>query len=290
MSARLPRLGLGVTALAATLGCVTASSSYGARERYESPSSEAPPLGAVTLISAHLAAPAAHPRPPREPGSTWVEPADEELDRLILVFSRELDPLTVDPRAFAVLRGDGLRVAAVSATLAPADEGDENRSVTLRGYFGADQHPPVSVHVRAELFTEGGESLRGLDAEIAASEVPDRPVAVERLEPNDRRCPGAAAVLRTYWSDDLAGVGADDLAGISLRFADGTAGLPVDFDDQAVREEDEGAEGFPGLGPADDNVLDLCLDRVQAVTAVDFAPALFRDALGHPSAGARLEP
>ncbi|MCA9680586.1 MAG: hypothetical protein KC457_00190 [Myxococcales bacterium] len=276
------RAPLGVIALAVlALACVD-SGNYGVRGRYPSPEPEPAPATKVTLASAHLGrvatAASADPQGP-EP----LEPAEDQLDRILLVFSHPVDALTLDPRAFAVLRGDGHRVAAVRATLAPADEGDEHRSVTLLGHFGAGQQPPVTVYVFGEVFAASGEPLRGLSAEISALEVADRPVVLERLAADAGRCPGAKAVLRSYWSDQLGGVGEDDLAGIDLRFADGSHAPPVAFDDQARRE------GEPALpGPADDNVLDLCIDREQAVVEVRFAAGLFRDDGGRETAAAQI--
>jgi hypothetical protein len=111
---------------------------------------------------------------------------------------------------------------------------------------------------------------------------------VERLEPNESRCPGSAQLIRSYWTDALTHVGADDLAGVELRLADGRVVHPTDFDDQARREDDPPCpEPFTAcLGPVDDNVLDLCLDVSEPIVHLHFNAGLFRDAAGLPSAAA----
>src|SRR5690606_8665644 len=114
---------------------------------------------------------------------------------------------------------------------------------------------------------ESGADLHGLSADITPPSEPDRPVVVERLEPNESRCPGSAQRIRTYWTDNLSHVGADALAGIELRLADGRVIHPTVFDDQA-RREDESPCAEPDsacLGPADDNVLDLCIAASESV-------------------------
>ena len=79
-----------------------------------------------------------------------------------------------------------------------------------------------------------------------------------------------------YWAELAAGLE-------GKRFADGSHAPPVAFDDQARRE------GEPALpGPADDNVLDLCIDREQAVVEVRFAAGLFRDDGGRETAAAQI--
>jgi hypothetical protein len=212
-----------------------------------------------------------------------VEVGEHRQDRMLLVFAVELDPLTIDPLRFGVLRADGRRVRPTRVFLAPADEGDENRSLTLVGNFGGAGAPPVAVHVIGSLYAETGEPLQGLDANISSIAEPDRAIVAERVEPGPSRCPAARQVVRTYWTDALAQVGADDLAGISLRLADGRTLAPSEFDDQAVRAEDA-----PGAGPIDDNVLDLCVDSEVAVVHVHIGAGLFTDARGLPTAAADI--
>jgi hypothetical protein len=270
------------------VACVSGNVSV--RSHYQNPEPEPAPAPKVSLISAQLTRYGDEPVPltGEQGGERMVEGSEATQDAVLLVFGEQLDPLTLDPRAFGILRGDGRRVRPIRAILAPADEGDENRSVTLIGNFGSEASPPVAVHVIGTLHAESGAVLQGLDADISSLTEPDRPVVIERLQPDETRCPGAAQMLRSYWSDTLTGVGADDLAGVDLRLADGRIVHPTDFDDQARRDDDPPcAEPFTAcLGPTDDNVLDLCVTSTEAIVHLHFSAGLFRDAGGRATAAA----
>lgn len=275
---------------ACALACV-GRGSFAARGHHEPAEPAAPPeLTTPLLLSAHVSRFGDEPTPLHEAVTArTVEAREHEEDRIVLLFARELDPSTIDPRGFGVVRADGHRVRPTRVFLAPADEGDENRTLTLTGNFGSPDAPPVAIHVLGELYAETGESLSGLDADISGPEQADRPLTVERLASSESRCPAARQVLRTYWTDALTQVGDADLAGIELSLADGRKLAPVAFDDQAWREGEYPCEPFAAcLGPVDDNVLDLCVDADAAVVHVHFAAGLFADASGHQSAAADL--
>jgi hypothetical protein len=285
----------GARRLASTLLVMSASaclapSSYSQRGRYEQAAPEPAQVSMPLLLSAHVSRYGQEPAALSETATPrMVEGNELQEDRIVLLFARELDPLTIDVHSFGVLRADGHRVRPMRVFLAPADEGDENRSLTLTGNFGSAEAPPVAIHVLGELYAESGEPLRGLDAEITPPEQPDRPLSVERLTSTPARCPSSRQVVRTYWTDTLTHVGDADLAGIELRLADGRTLTPTDFDDQAQREGEFPCEPFAAcLGPVDDNVLDLCVDADAAVVHVRFAAGLFEDEGGHGSAAADL--
>ncbi|PRQ00512.1 hypothetical protein ENSA7_60060 [Enhygromyxa salina] len=293
----------------APAACVSAGD-QGVRGRYQHAEPEAAPAPAPLLLSAHVSRFGVEPvvaeaAPPAEVDTTdeadgadttptvrvsgpprMLEGSEISEDRIVLVFGAQLDPLTIDPRNFAILRGDGHRVRPTRAFLAPADEGDENRSLTLTGNFGGPETPPVAIHVIGELYSEAGAPLSGLDAEITGPSEPDRAVAAESLEPSPSRCPAARQVIRTYWTDTLTEVGDSDLAQVELYLADGRVITPSGFDDQAQRVGDDA--GGPAVGRADDNVLDLCVDADQAVVRVRFAAGLFADPNAVPTAAADL--
>lgn len=263
-------------------------SRYGVRGRYQSPEPVPLPAPTAPIVSAHVSRWGEEPVGLSEASAPrMVEGSEREEDLILLVFAQELDPLTIDPRSFGVLRGDGRRVRPKRVFLAPADEGDENRSLSLIGNFGSAETPPVAVHVLGNLYAETGELLEGLDADISTPDVPDRPLVLERLAPSDSRCPGAEQVIRSYWSDMLQDVGLDDLAGIELYLADGRALAPIGFDDHADIADVSPCEA-PCLRPVDDNVLDLCVDSTTAVTHVRFAAGVFTDPSGRATAAADL--
>jgi hypothetical protein len=262
--------------------------SYTRRTHHEQPELEPVKVVAPLLLSAHVSRFGLEPAPLAESATPrMVESSELQEDRIVLLFARELDPLTIDARNFGVLRADGHRVRPTRVFLAPADEGDENRSLTLTGNFGSPEAPPVAIHVLGDLYAETGEALTGLDAEITGPDQPDRPLSVERRTSTPASCPQARQVVRTYWTDTLTHVGDGDLAGIELRLADGRTLAPTGFDDQAQREDETACEQ-PCLGPVDDNVLDLCVDADVAVVHVRFAAGLFEDEGGHGNAAADL--
>jgi hypothetical protein len=202
---------------------------------------------------------------------------NREPGELLLVFSAEVDPATLDPAVFVVVLESGDLSYPARALLDPADEVDENRSVTLLGSFGLPtENPPVAVRIVGNLYGEDGSGMSGLDAEIRAFSVPDEVVWMEVLEPGEHRCAGARQVVRTYWTDNLRGVDPEDLNAVRVSFTDGSEVTPTGFDDHAG----VGAERVT----LDDNVLDLCLARDAPVSAVSVSEAAFTDAAGHASA------
>lgn len=199
-------------------------------------------------------------------------------DAIVVVFDREVDAVSLVPQAFLVVEADGTRVLASEAVLAPASESDENRSVTLWGDFGdPKQNPPTDVIVIGTIYAEDGAPLTGASAKVERWDLGTRAVSAETLAPNPSRCPAARQVLRTYWSDEIRGVEADDLARVEIAMGQGAARAPVGFDDHA------------GDGDAiDDNVLDLCVDVDAPMLELRIPAGTFLDVAGHPSATVSL--
>lgn len=201
-------------------------------------------------------------------------------DELLLVFSGRVDAPTLQAVDFIVVRDDGSRIYPARALLSPADERDEHRSVLLQGDFG--DGAARALQVVGALFTVDGVALESVDGELGAEDEPDTVVAIEVLEPQAGRCEGAAGMVRTYWSDRLGALGAGSRERITVEL---TEGSPV----HPSRLDDHGAQAEAGEGPADDNVLDLCLDTDADVKALRVDAAAVVDAGGRPSAAGRLE-
>jgi hypothetical protein len=199
-------------------------------------------------------------------------------DAIVVVFDRELDAVSLVPAAFLVVEADGTRVLALEAVLAPASESDENRSVTLWGDFGdPKENPATDVIVVGTIYAEDGTPLTGVSAKVEPWDLGTRAVAAETIAPGPSRCPAARQVLRTYWSDEIRGVEAGDLAQVEIAMGQGAARKPVGFDDHA------------GDGDtSDDNVLDLCVDVDAPMVELRIAAGTFLDAAGHPSAAVSL--
>ncbi|MBC8071176.1 MAG: hypothetical protein IAG13_22815 [Deltaproteobacteria bacterium] len=228
------------------------------RVEYVAPTAMASPLVVPGMLSAHFSR-----DDPRTPSTA---------DAIVLVFDRELDAASLTARAFMVVLGDGSRVRAVEAVLAPASEDDENRTVTLWGDFGDPQHrPPTDAVIIEPVWDERGGSLLGAAIEIDAFGEGPRVISAQALPTAASRCPGAAQAVRLYWSDELHGIEPGDLAHIELVLADGSARPPVAFDDDA------------GSDASSDNVLDLCVAELAEVRELRVAAAAFTDPSGHPS-------
>ena len=68
-------------------------------------------------------------------------------DGMPIVFSRQLQDDSVAPESFLVIRSDGESVVPNCATLRPADEALELRTVLLTGDFGTFGETPLRVEV-----------------------------------------------------------------------------------------------------------------------------------------------
>ncbi len=230
-------------------------------------------------------------------------PSEGDVDELLVVFSEHIDASSLDPAVFMVIRGDGRGVQPRRAVLGPADEDDENRSVTLVGTFSDDAlGAPVAVHVVGELFAESGAELRSRDGIVRGPEVPDDLVYAEALSPSAGACGDAEQLVRTYWSDVLDGVELEDLSRVHLLLVDGTEITPSGFDDHDF-DDRAGSAANPGptpgeagevvtvpnglSAPREDNVLDLCVAAKAAVSAISVDGAAFRDRGGLATAATR---
>jgi hypothetical protein len=197
-------------------------------------------------------------------------------DGLVVVFDTEVDAAALQARSFVVTYLDGEPVAAERAILAPASEDDENRTVLLVGELAAVGAEPSHVVVVEPLWAEDGRSLEGLSAPVVPFAAGPRAVAAEVLAAGPGRCEGAARVVRTYWSDELRGVDAEDLARVRISSGEGegTTARPVRFDDHASEHGEAG----------EDNVLDLCLEDAAPPRRVWIDDGAFRGPAGHASA------
>lgn len=220
----------------------------------------------VSILSAHLAVKDA--------------PVLEGKDALPVVFSAHVDPASLQADAFVVAFADGNRVIPDEAMLAPANEADENRTVLLVGEFANEQDEqaePTDVVVIGKLFTEDGDELEGLSADVLPFDTAGRVVLAEHLLPHSDDvgavCPDASQVVRTYWIDGLREVQAEDAAKIEIVLDDERVVRPIGFDDHDLDDQ-----------TAQDNVLDLCVGESSRARRVKMPAGLFTDPSGHETA------
>ena len=159
-------------------------------------------------------------------------------DGMPVVFSTQLQVDSVVPESFLVIRSDGESVVPNCATLHPADEPLEQRTVLLTGDFGTFGETPLRVEVTGSLLTFDGESLLGLSTEdITPLEDAPRVVLAERFAPDTNglagECPnGTAQVVQLTWEGGVTGpanaaLGEDQRLGTWVLLEDGATVNPL---------------------------------------------------------------
>ncbi|MGB1559099.1 MAG: hypothetical protein ACPG9Q_01390 [Candidatus Thalassarchaeaceae archaeon] len=159
-------------------------------------------------------------------------------DGMPVVFSTQLQVDSVVPESFLVIRSDGESVVPNCATLHPADEPLEQRTVLLTGDFGTYGESPLRVEVTGPLLTFDGESLQGLSTEdITPLEDGPRVVLAERFAPDTNglagECPnGTAQVVQLTWEGGVTGpanaaLGEDQRLGTWVLLEDGATVNPL---------------------------------------------------------------
>lgn len=120
-------------------------------------------------------------------------------DGMPVTFSVRLERDTVKPEAFRVTTADGKVVTPKCATLRPADERLENRTVLLAGTFGALEAQPTAVEIVGDL----------------------------RYAPS-----GTKQVVQLTWEGGVTGPSGSDLeepqrTAVTLTLADGSTVMPT---------------------------------------------------------------
>ena len=82
-------------------------------------------------------------------------------DGMPIVLDRRIPlPVLLDPSVFVVHRASGAESPVDCATLAPADEAEERRTILLVGEFASDDDPPVGVEIVGTLLTDDGADAK----------------------------------------------------------------------------------------------------------------------------------
>lgn len=96
-------------------------------------------------------------------------------DGMPIVFSHEIDPSTLEGADFAVTTKNGKVQIVEAASLLPANEEFELRTVLLIGEYGNHpDNPPVSVEVVGDLTARTGQNFKGKSIEVIP--LPEGPV------------------------------------------------------------------------------------------------------------------
>jgi hypothetical protein len=202
-------------------------------------------------------------------------------DGLPVVFSRTLNPFSIQETDFAVISASGARSTPVCATLLPAINPGELRTVLLIGEFGSPDDQPEAVTIVSTLFSDRAEGRR-VNFEGATKRVvplEDGPsLALAESVPRIQRaltrngCPseGTAQVVRAVWDGGITKPGGAEVD---------------DVERELYRVTIEGARGqisevtpfaFGDLNDGDNNHL-LCLDVEGLPIEVSFPAGAMTD-------------
>ena len=204
-------------------------------------------------------------------------------DGMPVVFSVQIDSNSVMTDAFQVETASGDMVTPICATLAPALEMQEQRTVLLAGPFGTRNATPLAVEVVGALEDISGQSLQGERfTNITPLEAGPSLVLAERFEVDAPgivgECPATTLqVVQITWEGGVSGpmgsrLGEPQRLGISVLLQDGQTVTPI-----ALADDDP------------DNHVLVCLDAVTAAVSVAAAPGLFHDPGDDPNPETRID-
>ena len=192
-------------------------------------------------------------------------------DGMPVTFSVQINIETVSPTAFSVETSSGEMVTPLCATLRPAMEPLEQRTVLLIGSFGTADSPPRAVEIVEQLEDIEGNSLFGLRTEkVTALAAGPSLVLAERFVPSasglEGECPDqtAQAVLLT-WEGGVTGPQGADLAeaqrtGMSVLLENGDRVHPVSLGDDDP-----------------DNHVIACVAETSPAVSISVVPGFFHD-------------
>lgn len=207
-------------------------------------------------------------------------------DGMPVIFSTEIDHTTLQAGDFRVTTASGARGEMTCATLLPATDAGELRTVLLVGDFGtAETDPPVTVDIVGHVHSfDGRLDFRGarvavtplapgpslVMAEVADPTAEDRDLGLRRTDGDDCPTDGIQQVVRVVWAGGVTLANGDepgdaerDLYRVTVRAADGT-------------EREISPTVLADLGDGDNNHL-LCLDTADTPVSVFFPEGVFTD-------------
>lgn len=210
------------------------------------------------------------PLPPMATRLCGLPPAGGQ-DGMPVVFSVQIDGDTVSPTAFAVEISSGEIVTPLCATLRPAFESLEQRTVLLIGPFSPGDSLPVSVEIVEQLEDVDGNSLLSLKGEkVTALAAGPSLVFAERFAPDNEglegECPEQTAqAVQLTWEGGVTGPGGAALAeaqrtAVSVLLDDGNSVLPL-----ALADDDP------------DNHVIACVAETSPAISVSVAAGFFHD-------------
>lgn len=201
-----------------------------------------------------------------------------------VVFSIHLVADSVDPADFEVVTKQGVSHTPSCATLEPAVDLDENRTVLLTGAFGSVKDPPVRVTLVGELIAidlEDGRlsTVTGLSSGpvIRAEQGPEIVLAVVFNQPVRSTCPAGRTRIQTTWSGGVTGPYGREFDDRDLELFSITVETP-DGEQKIVKPD-----SFGDLDDGD-NHLDLCFQAVDGTPlSIEVLAKTAFDPTNHPN-------
>jgi hypothetical protein len=200
----------------------------------------------------------------------WCPPSAVGQDGMPVTFSVRLDDATVSPDRFVVETATGERVTPVCATLSPAVEPLELRTVLLAGPFGTPSAQPRSVRVVGALRDVDGNSVEGLEATTTRLEDGPELVLAERYDPGtpglNGECPAQTGqVVQLVFGGGVTGpdraqLGEPQLQSVSITLENGQQVSPI-----ALADDDP------------DNFVHACVAESSPAARVTIAAGHFHD-------------
>lgn len=202
-------------------------------------------------------------------------------DGMPVIFSKELDESTLDPKHFRITTASGKVGNVGCVTLRPADEEGEKRTVLVIGEYGSKIDQPVTVEIVGDLMSiDRRTSFKGARADVIPLEAGPTLILSE-IVPRERwrlgtsgNCPieGVKSVVRVTWTGGVrkpGGAEIDDkerqLYRVTFRKVDGGTAIVTPIAVADLNDNDNnhelclGADGepvsvfFPARGLVDPN-------------------------------------
>jgi len=199
-------------------------------------------------------------------------------DGMPIVLNRRIPLATVfDPSIFVVQRASGAQSLVACATLAPAVEAEERRTILLIGEFGSIADPPVGVEIAGTLLTDEGIDVNGTLTDTVVPLAAGPSVVLAELYPpsalptgSTDECPaGTDHIIKVTWDGGVTAPGGASLdethrLGTTVEYANGelrTATLLADAGDN-------------------DNHVELCMSDPGQPVAITVDAGLYEDPNG----------
>lgn len=208
--------------------------------------------------------------------------ANPGTDGMPVIFSSEVDASTLGPTDFRVKTTSGAIGDVRCATLQPADEPGELRTVLLIGQFGSVRDQPKQVEVVGDVLSrDGAINFRGAATSVIPLEAGPTLILAETIEPSAWTvggrgdCPGEGVktIVRATWA---GGVTRPDGGEIGTR--------EHQMYRVSIRKPDGGTVSVAPVSVGDlhdnDNNHELCLDVAGMASTVFFPAGALRDPNG----------